>query len=557
MSADLRVQLAASWAALRAVAGNPAIQWLEAGWTISNAASWVFQVAIMIVAYRVDGATAVAGVGVARMVPAMLAAPLAGMTGQRLRGERGLVAVHLVRAAAVALAGVTLVTSLPAAIVLVSVAVESAAAALVRPIQTGLMPALARTPGELVASNVASSTGEGLGSLAGPAVGGFVTAAAGAPAACLVGTALLLGAAGAAVAIRMADSALVVPTVAEPFRRQFGLGLAVLRRRPLQALLIGTFFAQTVVRGAMNVLLVVTAIRLLGLGDSGVGTLNFAVGLGGFFGAIAALTLVGRSRLSAAVALGLVFWGLPLTAIGVLPTTAATIAVLVVLGASNAVLDVAGFTLVQRTLPNAERVAVLAIIEVVAGAGIALGSVIAPPLLEWLGPRGALIVTGALLPVIALATWPTLRRIDDDWVVPARELRLLCGLPMFAPLPLTVIERLATDLTRVDFPAGATLMRQGEPGDRFYLIEDGDVAIEKDGHAVPLLGPLSAVGEIALLRNVPRTATVRAVTPTVAFALSAPEFLAAVTGNRASAAAAAGVVDERLAAMRSEPATKA
>jgi MFS family permease len=316
--------------------------------------------------------------------------------------------------------------------------------------------------------------------------------------------------------------------------------------------MIACFGAQTVVRGAMNVLLVVAAIQLLGLGDSGVGTLNFAVGLGGFIGALAALTLIGRPRLSGALALALVFWGLPLAAIGLVPTTPAAIVVLIVLGASNAILDVAGFTLIQRTLPNAERVAVLAVIEVAAGAGVAIGSAAAPVLLTWLGLRGALLVTGAILPIAALATWPRLRHIDDDWVVPAHELRLLCRLPMFAPLPLTVIERLASELTRVEFAPGATLMRQGEPGDLFYVIEDGEVAIEKDGRRVPLLGPLSAVGEIALLRNVPRTATVRTVTRTVAYALSAPEFVSAVTGNRASAAAAAGRVDGRLAAIATE-----
>ncbi len=549
MRGGLIPQLRAARAALVAVLANPGICWLELGWILSTAASWIFQVAILIVAYRTDGAVAVAGVGLARMIPATVTAPLAGMLTVRFRGHHALVAAHLVRCAAVGLAGLTLAAHWPAAVTLIGVAVESAAAVLVRPIQMGLLPALARSPAELVAANVASSTGEGLGSLLGPAVGGVLTAAAGAPASCLVALAALLFAALAAGAAHVPDAAVHFAPASASVAEQLSAGAATLRRRPVHAVMIGCFIAQTVVRGMMNVLLVVAAIELLGMGDAGVGTLNVAVGLGGLAGAIAALGFVARPRLALPFALALVAWGVPLAVIGAAPSAPVAVGALIVLGAGNAALDVSGFTILQRTLPNAQRVAVLALLEGLAGAGVAFGSVVAPPLLQAIGARPSLVLTGLILPATAALSWAVLRHVDDDAVVPEHEMVLLRGLPMFAALPLTVIEHIASRLSRVEFRPGDELTRQGDPGDCFYVIDSGRLEIERDGLPVEQRGPLTAVGEIALLRDVPRTATVRAATPTVAYALRGTDFLAAVTGHASSLTAARGMADDRLAVL--------
>lgn len=515
---------------------------------MSIAASWDFQVAILIVAYRTDGAVAVAGVGIARMVPATIVAPFAALIGSRVRGDRALVAIHLVRAVAVGLGALTLVLGWPRVISLCGVAVEAGAAVLVRPIQTALLPALATSPGELVAANVASSTGEGIGGLTGPIIGGTLTAIAGAPVACGVAVCALLAAALASAFTRVTDSAVPLSSGRTPPIQQLAAGVLTLRDRRNQSLLVACFGAQTVVRGLMNVLLVVAAIELLGLGDAGVGTLNFAVGLGGLLGAVGSLGFVGRPRLSLWFAFALACWGLPLSIIGAVPLTPVAVGMLIMLGADNAILDITGFTLLQRTLSNTERMAVLALLEGVVGVGVAVGSLAGPALLAQLGLRGALVFSGLILPIVAAVTWASVREADARAVVPAHEMALLRSLPMFAPLPLTVIEQLAGSLTRVEFQPGAEIMRQGDAGDCFYVIDRGEVEIERDGRAVPLVGPLAAVGEIALLRKVPRTATVRAATATTAYALRGQDFVAAVTGSQTSAAAADHVVGERLAA---------
>jgi MFS family permease len=330
------------------------------------------------------------------------------------------------------------------------------------------------------------------------------------------------------------------------FRGRLAAGVAVARHdHGAQAVLAG-FMAQVVVRGILGVLLVVASVELLGLGEAGVGWLTSAIGLGGLLGALGCATLVARERLAAPFAIALLGWGLPIAAIGLVPAVAPALAALIVVGASNAALDVAGFTLLQRVVPNEARAPVLGLLEGMVGLGVAAGSAIGPLLIVWLGPRGSLLATGAILPVVALVTWPALAIADDRAVIPRHELRLLRSLPFFAPLPLTAIEDLARRLRPVTFDVGDELTRQGDPGDCFYLIDDGAVEIERDGRPVAAAGPAAAVGEIALLRGVPRTATVRATRSTRAYALAGPDFIAAVTASPLAAAAADAVVARRV-----------
>jgi CRP-like cAMP-binding protein len=144
--------------------------------------------------------------------------------------------------------------------------------------------------------------------------------------------------------------------------------------------------------------------------------------------------------------------------------------------------------------------------------------------------------------------------VDDITLVPARQLELVRGVAMFAPLPITAIEELAGSLEPLRFGPGETLMRAGEIGDRFLLIESGTVEVEADGAIVRTIGPGGYVGEIALLRGIPRTATVRTLTDVTAYGLAAADFVAAVTGDRESVRSAEQVVDARLANRPDAPA---
>ena len=170
-------------------------------------------------------------------------------------------------------------------------------------------------------------------------------------------------------------------------------------------------------------------------------------------------------------------------------------------------------------------------------ATVALGAVLAPPLIHWLGVRWALVIVGSLLPILAVLSRASLVRLDVEPGDP-RRLALLEAIPIFSPLSPPVLEQLAARLTPVHASAGDELIRVGDHGDRFYVVDKGEVEILVDGAPPRREGEGTYFGEIALLRDVPRTATVRAATDTDLFALDRDDFLPAVTGHAGSSEAA-------------------
>jgi len=324
-------------------------------------------------------------------------------------------------------------------------------------------------------------------------------------------------------------------------------GISALFAYPRAGLIVALFWAQIIVRGLLNVLLVVAAVELLHVGEQGVGYLNSAIGAGGFIGVLATVTLVSRRKMAAPFAIGLVLWGTPILLIGLVPIAPAAVLFLAVLGLGNAVLDVAGFTIMQRNVPNAVRGRVFGVLESGVMLGTGIGSGLAPLLIALLHIRGALIVTGLLLPTLAVLTWRWVARADADAVIPERELALLRRVPMLAPLPMTILEQVAGDLSEVSFTDGQSIIREGEVGDRFYILASGRTRVTSADEPRAELGPGDSFGEIALVRNVPRTASVVAIGKVEAFALDRESFCAAVSGDVRSSRAADDVIDHRLA----------
>jgi MFS family permease len=322
--------------------------------------------------------------------------------------------------------------------------------------------------------------------------------------------------------------------------------LRALRRHPDVGLVFLDFGGQTFVRGMLTTLIVVASIQLLDLGDSGVGILNAAIGLGGLVGALGAISLTRIPRLASVFLVALAFWGLPIAVVGAWPVVPLAVAAMVVIGVSNAVLDVAGFTIFQRGVTATERVPVFGLLEGVAGFGVAAGGLIASFLVEAVGVRGALGIAGAILPILAVATWPRVSRLDRQLTAPEHEAAALRAIPIFAPLPLTAIERIAAAVRPVTFGAGATIMRQGDSGDTYIALTRGTVAIDIDGRPVATCEAGDGIGEIALLRRVPRTASATATTDVAGYELDGDEFLCAIAGP-ASTSAAEQMVAERLA----------
>jgi MFS family permease len=481
------------------------------------------------------------------VVPAIVAAPFATTLVERYRGDRVLTLINLVRAAGAVATALVVASDLPVELTYGLAAVVAGAGSLVRPIQTALLPAFARTPGELVAANVASSTGEGLGTFAGPLLAGILVAATGSVASSLLVAATFAAAAAAVTGISFehADDARGGIGAGQTARIRLADAPLLLSRYPGAAVLVGNFTAQVFVRGLLTTLIVVASIELLDMGDTGVGLLNAAVGLGGLVGAVGALGLRGGGTLGRVCVVALACWGIPLVLIGAWPSATLALAALFATGVSNAVLDISGFTLVQRGVRTEDRVTVFGVMEGLFGIGLLLGSIAAPALIAVLGVRGAFVAAGAMLPLLAALTWRPIVRGTRQSSHAEEHLALLRQDPLFAPLPLTALDRLAESLVPMTYSAGEVVMRKGDPGDHYLLIAEGEVEVSDGERRLRTCGPGEGIGEIALLHRVPRTATVEARTAVSGYAIDAKTFLAAVAGP-AAAAMADAVASARL-----------
>jgi MFS family permease len=532
-------------AAIRQVMRNRALRRVSAGWLASVASEWTFVIALLVTAHDFGGVVGVAGVTTARMLPASLLAPLIAGVADRLPRASVLLTLHVLRAALVAVAAAGGVLEMPALVVGAAV-LEGMAAVLNRPTTLSLQPELARTPRELIAANAVASTGEAIGVLAGPAIGGVLLAVGGAPPAML---AAALGFALAAMAllpvVRAGSGAPPRDTSAAAGADE--AGYTVLLRYPSASLLAGLFTAQTLVRGAFTVLLVAASIELLGLGRSGIGFLTATQGAGALLGAIFAFGLVGGRRLALTFSVCLALWGIPIALIGAAPAAAVAFVGGGVIGGANALLDVAGFTLMLRSVPDTLRARLFGLFEALVGIAVTLGSLTAPLLVALLSLPVALIAVGLLLPVLALVSASQVSRVQSRTAVPDEELALVRGISLFAPLSLAAQERVAGSMRPVAVAAGAPVVREGEVGDAYYVIVSGAAEVSRGGSRLRLLGPREAFGETALLRDVPRTATVTALEPLELRRLERAAFMEAIGGTPASAHEAERVAAAHLA----------
>lgn len=525
---------------------NPNLRRAQLSFLGAWTAEWAFTVALGIVAFNDGGAIALGLVGLLRMLPSAILAPLLSPFADRGRRERVLVVVSTLRGVATAVAALTVALSGPTYVVYLLAVLSTIAATLFRPTHSALLPTLCRTGHELASANVVRGFLDSIATLVGPLLAAVLLAFTDVSVVFAVAAAASFWAALLLLRVRY-DAPPRPPAPSRP--NLIGEAVegirAVTQSRDLQ-LILGLAAAQSLTRGALTVFSVVVAIDLLDTGDSGVGALMAAVGVGAVLGSLAASFLVGTGRLGAWFALGVALWGLPFALVGLVPSSGPSLFFLAFVGVGNALIDVAGFTLIGRLAPDAVLARVFGVLESLVAVSIGLGSILASALVEWFGIEAALIAIGAVCPVLALLALRRLRRMDSSVDALDADVGLLQRVPMFAPLPLPSIEQLARGLETVTVPAGAAVFTQGDIGDRYYVIESGDAEVIGDGRPVATLGPGEGFGEVALLRRTRRTATVQALSPLQLRALRSERFISVILGYTASAQAATTAVDEQL-----------
>jgi MFS family permease len=518
---------------------NENVRRVELAWGAAITAEWAYFVALGVFAYDAGGASAVGLAGLIRLLPAALVAPSAASLGDRMPRERLLFGAMLLGSIALAGSAVAAFAGAESG-VYACAAFVGISSTLIRPTLQALLPSLTRTPEELVASNAATSTVESLGTLVGPLIAGVLIEQARVGITFAVAAAALATGAGLILRVHAQHPA----TAKAVSRGRPDVAWRTIQQHPGAPVVVTLMVAQAFVRGCLNVLIVVAAFELLDGAGGTVGLLTAAIGAGGVIGAIVCSTLH-SNRLARVFALSLLGWGLPIALVAPRPELLAAVVLLGIVGAANSVEDVSGFTLLQRAIRDDALSSVLGLIWGAAMGAVALGSVVAPILVRELGARSAFLLVGLLLPVLTIAGFRRMRSLDA-LAAPTRQQLLVDRVPMFAPLSLAAKERLATRLLRFDVPAGATVMRAGDVGDRFYIVDSGVVRIELNQGAKQS-GAGEYFGEIALLRDVPRTATVTAATATRLYGLQRADFLAAVTGHAIAEAAAHEVISTRLA----------
>jgi MFS family permease len=523
---------------------------LQAGWAVSAVGGWVFFVALSVYAFDAGGATAVGAAALTRMVPAGLAAPVAGVLADRYSRRDVLFGAIVARALILVGIAAAVAASAPLALVLALGALFTIVATAHRPAQAALLPSLVETPHQLAASNAVWSAIDNAAFLVGALLGGALIATTSMADAFFV-TAGLFAVAAWPIARIERDPVPEYRAAAEHARPIADAvhGFREVGRDSRLRLVVGVLAISTMVEGAIDVLVVLVAIEMLGLGGSGVGWLNACWGLGGVIGGVAALALLRRGRLTAGLSTGGLLVGVPLMLVGASETLGVAVAMLVLLGIGYALIEVAGLSLLQRLPANDVLGRAFAVVESSYWITTGLGAIVAPLIVDLVGLRDALLLVGACLPLLVALRWRPLALLEAAAVVPERPFKALRAVEMFAPLPLATIENVSRRVDAIEVHAGETVIREGEYGDRFYVVADGVLDVSCERGAFPSVSAGDAFGEIALLQDVPRTATVTARDDCLLYALDRESFLCAVSSHPSAANAAQALATTRLASV--------
>jgi MFS family permease len=524
-----RRTLPTSLRVVRAILQNPALRRVELAFLVFNTIEFGAWVAILLYAYSAIGPTSVGLVAVVQLLPSALIAPFTASLADRFSRQRVLVLGYLAQFVTLGATWLGMALGVSPVLVVLAAACVATAQSITRPTHGALVPSLARTPEELTAANGWSGAMEGTGMLFGPLIAAAILVVA-------TPTAVFGVATAACLVSVLLTARLPAPTTAfaSPEPSDLGLldGLRLVARHGSTRLVVSILALRMVVVGALDVLFVLLALQVFVIGDAGAGLLNAALGFGVVIGGGLTFAFVGRQRLAPVLASAGLASGIALVAVGSGVSAVAAGSLIVVTGIGFAVCDVVGRTILQRVTPDLVLARVLGAVEGLGFAGLSLGAILAPLLVLAVGVQWAVVIVGLIMPAGIAGSWLGLLAMDRSVLVPVRALELLREAVIFAPLPLPQLEWLARQARWHTVEAGQVLIVEGDAGDAYYVLESGALAVSQGGRPIRVCDKRAeGVGEIALLRDVPRTATVVATTASVLLLISRQAFLEVVAGH--------------------------
>ena len=554
---------------LTTVFANPGLRRVNLAFAGSAIGDWAYSTAIVVWAYGVGGVVLVGIWGTVRLLLMALVTPFAAVLVDRFPRKRVMVACDITRFGLVLVISGLIAVNAPTILIVALATVVAMVSTPFRPAVAALLPSLVEGPEELTAANGTASTVESMAFFVGPALGGLLVTVTSVPvvgvfdALTFLWSALLVsrirvpdrhdadvrdvtdavtadqsGSATGGGDERLAPAAATLDTAAgeaveetaSGFLHEITAGFRSINGNKDLRLVTLVYCAQTIVAGASIVFGVEMAAQMTDFGSTGVGYLDSMLGVGAIIGGLVAIGRATARRIATDFGWGVVFWAIPLLLAAAWPHVGAAFAAMFVIGFANPIVDVNASTILQRLTPDEVMGRVFGALETGLIAAMALGSVIMPILLHVVGLRWSLAILGIAITLVVLPTLGRLRVLDHT-LGNNSTLELLRQVPLFAPLEAKSLERDARQMGRLEVPQGRIVIQEGEAGDRFYVVQSGRTSATHAGALLSSQGPGDPFGEIALLRDVPRTATVTADEDSVLLYLERDAFLEAVTGN--------------------------
>lgn len=555
----------------RTAFGNPALRRIGCGYALFVSAEFGIWITLLVFAYDHGGASASTLIVLVQLIPCIVLAPFVGAFVDRRRPSRVLRVGYGLQTASLAAVAAAIGLNSPPWVVFVLAPLTAISLTMTRSPQAAILPAIVHTADELTAANALTGWTDGAASLAGPALVGVLTALSGLTAAVaatsamsLVALVLTAGVAGPAPAIPpprsndgerghdergdrgLRNRAAAVRRSVDSIWVGAGYNLGTAARNPQIRVLLTLHTFYFVVVGSLDLLCVVLAVDFLHLGPGGAGILNAAFGAGALFAAFFTVFLVGRRHLSHTLTFALLAAVISLAIIGVVPKVVPALFLIAGVGLGGAVFDTTGRTLLQRSAPPEAIAGVFSVLESLMDFGLATGAIVVRVALTIGGIRAALIAPAVCACVLMAVLWRRLRNIDASATIPQVEIQLLRSISIFAALPAPSLEGVARQLVPVAVPTGTVVIREGDRGDCYYAVADGELIVSRRGRVQRVVAHGDGFGEIALIRDVPRQATVTTVSDTLLYSLEKESFLEAVTGHAPTFSAARIVINRHL-----------